>query len=66
MKFVNTCLDYPREYEIRGPNISRVGKWLAKDPNLKAQLIEKAEKLLKDPIDIEFVSLYTSFILDII
>ena len=66
MKYVNICLDYPKDYEIRGPDITRVGRWLAKDPKLKAKLIEKAEKLLKEPSDIEFVSLNTRFILDII
>jgi len=47
MGFVNSYLIGPENYE--GPDIDKVVKWLAKDPDLRGKLEKKIEDLLKDP-----------------
>ena len=65
MKFAYRCLSDPR-YCNEGPDISKVGKWLARDAKLRASLIERAEKFLRDPPEFEFASFYKKFLSDII
>jgi hypothetical protein len=39
--------DFPNAQKLNGPDIYRIAKWLSRDPNLKVELMQKIEDLIK-------------------